>query len=215
MVEFEVPPADGDEESGELWCFISAQRRRRGGGRISISPRTPAGSATSSPSATWTPSTPRRPPSSSRTPRSTRTSASCWSARTSTPSSTPRPTTGTRWSTSPPCKAGKDVYSEKPLTLTIDEGKRLVAAVRESRPRPPDRQPAAQRPALPPGLRAGPQRPARQADADHDDPPRRAQSAGRSSRAAVPTELDWDFWQGQAPALDYVPERCHLWFRYW
>src|SRR5688572_8868621 len=29
-------------------------------------------------------------------------------------------------------KAGKDVYAEKPLTLTIDEGKRLVAAVKES-----------------------------------------------------------------------------------
>src|SRR5438105_1382528 len=29
-------------------------------------------------------------------------------------------------------KAGKDVYGEKPLTLTIDEGKRLVAAVKAS-----------------------------------------------------------------------------------
>src|SRR5213592_4811533 len=29
-------------------------------------------------------------------------------------------------------KAGKDVYSEKPLTLTIDEGKRLVAIARET-----------------------------------------------------------------------------------
>ncbi|MEX2091912.1 MAG: Gfo/Idh/MocA family oxidoreductase, partial [Pirellulales bacterium] len=27
---------------------------------------------------------------------------------------------------------GKDVYSEKPLTLTIDEGKRIVAAVKQS-----------------------------------------------------------------------------------
>src|SRR5213592_2400002 len=30
-------------------------------------------------------------------------------------------------------KAGKDVYSEKPLTLTIEEGKRLVAAARQTK----------------------------------------------------------------------------------
>jgi predicted dehydrogenase len=30
-------------------------------------------------------------------------------------------------------KAGKDVYSEKPLTLTIDEGKKLVAAVKQTK----------------------------------------------------------------------------------
>src|SRR5206468_4079117 len=30
-------------------------------------------------------------------------------------------------------KAGKDVYSEKPLTLTIDEGRRLVAVAGETR----------------------------------------------------------------------------------
>jgi hypothetical protein len=31
----------------------------------------------------------------------------------------------------------------------------------------------------------------------------------------VPKELDWDMWQGQTPTVDYVPERCHRWFRYW
>jgi hypothetical protein len=31
----------------------------------------------------------------------------------------------------------------------------------------------------------------------------------------VPKELDWETWQGQAPELEYVPERTHLYFRYW
>jgi predicted dehydrogenase len=30
------------------------------------------------------------------------------------------------------CRAGKDVYCEKPLTLTIDEGKQLTQVVRET-----------------------------------------------------------------------------------
>src|SRR5436190_2948409 len=30
-------------------------------------------------------------------------------------------------------KAGKDIYTEKPLTLTIDEGKRVVAAVKDTK----------------------------------------------------------------------------------
>jgi hypothetical protein len=31
----------------------------------------------------------------------------------------------------------------------------------------------------------------------------------------VPEGLDWDFWQGQTPTVDYMPERCHVKFRYW
>ena len=31
----------------------------------------------------------------------------------------------------------------------------------------------------------------------------------------MPAELDWDAWQGQARATDFVPERAHSKFRYW
>jgi len=31
----------------------------------------------------------------------------------------------------------------------------------------------------------------------------------------VPKQLNWDFWLGQAPKVDYLPQRCHLHFRYW
>jgi predicted dehydrogenase len=111
-------------------------------------------------------------------------------------------------------KAGKDVYSEKPLTLTIDEGTRLVAAVRKSgrvlQTGSQQRSDARFRLAcelvrngrlgkltaittvLPAGLNQGPFKP-----------------------VPVPKELDWDFWQGQAPRHDYVKERAHLYFRYW
>ena len=111
-------------------------------------------------------------------------------------------------------KAGKDVYSEKPLTLTIDEGKRLVAAVRTSgrilQTGSQQRSDARFRQVcelvrngrlgklthITTILPAGPNR------SDFKKVPR-------------PEELNWDFWQGQAAEHEYIPERCHLWFRYW
>jgi predicted dehydrogenase len=111
-------------------------------------------------------------------------------------------------------KAGKDVYGEKPLTLTIDEGKRLVRAVSERKTvfqtGTQQRSDARFRLAcelvrngrlgqlkeitvwLPAGLRDGP-----------------------FQSAPVPAGLDWDFWLGQAPKVPYVPQRCHVMFRYW
>src|SRR5579863_1890730 len=111
-------------------------------------------------------------------------------------------------------RSGKDVYSEKPLTLTIDEGKKLIAVARETgrilQTGSQQRSNARFRLAcelvrngrigkleriittLPTGLSGGP-----------------------FASKPVPAELDWDFWQGQTPAIDYVPERCHMTFRFW
>ena len=110
-------------------------------------------------------------------------------------------------------KVGKDIYSEKPLTLTIDEGKRLVKAVRESKR---ILQTGSQQRSdknfrlacelvrngrlgklkqinvwLPHGRREGP-----------------------FEKVPVPAGFNWDMWQGQTPATDYVKEKTHVTFRY-
>jgi predicted dehydrogenase len=111
-------------------------------------------------------------------------------------------------------KASKDIYSEKPLTLTIEEGRKLVATVKETKrilqTGSQQRSDARFRLAcelvrngrignlrqvttiLPAGSRGGP-----------------------FAEAPVPKELDWDFWMGQTPKVEYVPQRCHASFRFW
>jgi len=111
-------------------------------------------------------------------------------------------------------KAKKDVYGEKPLTLTIDEGKHVVKAVRDNHIvfQTGTQQRSSQRFHLacelvrndrigklkqvnvfvPAGLREGP-----------------------FKTVPVPAELNWDFWLGQAPQVEYMKERCHSTFRWW
>ena len=111
-------------------------------------------------------------------------------------------------------RAGKDVYCEKPLTLTIDEGKHLIATVRKTnrilQTGTQQRSEKNFRLAcelvqngrigkvkhatvfLPAGRREGPFQP-----------------------SPVPAGFDWDFWMGQTPKVDYVKERTHVTFRYW
>jgi predicted dehydrogenase len=111
-------------------------------------------------------------------------------------------------------KAGKDVYGEKPLTLTIDEGHHVISAVRKNKivlqTGTQQRSSSRFRLAcelvrnqrlgqlkqitvwLPAGLREGP-----------------------FSTQPIPAGLNWDFWLGQAPKVDYVPQRCHTNFRFW
>ncbi len=110
-------------------------------------------------------------------------------------------------------RAGKDVYSEKPLTLTIDEGKRLVRAVGDSRRvlQTGSQQRSNARFQLAVELVRG----GRIGKLKHiltSLPSGR--HGGPFSTARVPAGLDWDTWLGQTPAMDYVPERCHMSFRY-
>jgi len=112
------------------------------------------------------------------------------------------------------CRAGKDVYCEKPLTLTVDEGKLLTKVVQET------------------GrvVQVGTwQR--------SDDRFRRAVEMVRSGRLGkllkvsvamgknpqggpfspepVPAHLNWDMWLGQCPDMPYLKERGHYTFRWW
>jgi len=111
-------------------------------------------------------------------------------------------------------RTGKDIYSEKPLTLTIDEGKRLVQAVKQNQTvfqvGSQQRSDAKFRLAcelvrngrigklqhiivgLPTGPREGP-----------------------FPAQPVPPELNWDFYLGQAPFCDFNGHNFHWNFRWW
>lgn len=112
------------------------------------------------------------------------------------------------------CRAGKDVYCEKPLTLTIDEGKQIRKVVADT------------------GrvVQVGSwQR------SDHHF--RMAVEMVRQGRIGKlktvevvlgknevggpydvdtpPPNLNWDLWQGQTPDVPYIYERSHYTFRWW
>jgi predicted dehydrogenase len=111
-------------------------------------------------------------------------------------------------------KAKKDVYGEKPLTLTIDEGRHVIKAVRENKVvfQTGTQQRSSIRFRLacelirnkrigtlkevhvfvPAGIRGGPFKP-----------------------VPVPKEFNYDYWLGQAPQAEYFEERCHRTFRWW
>jgi predicted dehydrogenase len=40
-------------------------------------------------------------------------------------------------------------------------------------------------------------------------------TGGPFAKAAAPAHLNWDMWLGQAPKVDYIQQRCHNDFRWW
>jgi len=125
-------------------------------------------------------------------------------------------------------QAGKDVYCEKPLTLTIDEGKLICRAVKQTGK----------------VFQVGTQQ---RSEYDHRDEKTKevlqrhvflkavalarsgrlgkklhalssvgtAQRGGPFPTADPPPHLNWDFWLGQAPLVSYCEKRVHYQFRWW
>jgi len=112
------------------------------------------------------------------------------------------------------CRAGKHVYVEKPLTLTIDEGKviRGVAAETGSVIQVGSWQRSDARYRLAVEMvRAGRLGKLRRVSCATGPNP----SGGPFPVRPVPEHLNWNLWLGQAPLTPYIEQRCHYTFRWW
>ena len=112
------------------------------------------------------------------------------------------------------CRAGKDVYVEKPVSLTIDEGKILRKVARETgrivQVGSWQRSDARYRRAVE-MVRAGRIGKLQKVTCATGSNP----SGGPFPQRPVPKHLNWNLWLGQAPKVPYVEERCHYTFRWW
>ncbi len=114
------------------------------------------------------------------------------------------------------CKAGFDIYCEKPLAVTVWEGRQMVNAARkynrvtqcgtQSHSAPHYRE-AMQ---LLHGGYIGKILKAKSWSLRNNNP----KGMGPANITNPPDHLDWDFWLGPLPKLQYFPQRCHGGFRW-
>ncbi len=112
------------------------------------------------------------------------------------------------------CQAGKDVYCEKPLTLTIDEGKALRKVVQRTG-----------RVVQVGSWQRSDHRFRRAVEMVRQGRLGRLQSVdvvlgknevgGPFEPRKVPLNFNWDLWQGQTPDVPFIAERTHYTFRWW
>jgi predicted dehydrogenase len=113
-------------------------------------------------------------------------------------------------------RTGRDVYCEKPLTLTIDEGKVICKAVQATRrvvqvgtqQRSEMKRMFLKAVAIARAGRLGKKLTATCMIGTH-------QPGGPFPVTDPPGTLDWDLWLGQAPKAPYSVQRCHRTFRQW
>jgi predicted dehydrogenase len=113
-------------------------------------------------------------------------------------------------------RAGKDIYCEKPLTLTIEEGKILCKAVKDAgrvfqvgtQQRSEFGNKFLQAVAL---VRQGRLGKVKRVVCAIGGGPR----GGPFKKMKPPEGLDWEMWLGQTPKVEYIPQRCHGNFRWW
>lgn len=113
-------------------------------------------------------------------------------------------------------RAGKDVYCQKPLTLTIDEGKLLCRVTKETgrvlqvgtQQRSEDNNMFLKAVAMVQGGRIGKVK--RVTCAIGGGP-----KGGPFAKTKPPSNLNWNVWLGQTPDVEYIKERGHGNFRWW
>ena len=111
-------------------------------------------------------------------------------------------------------RSGKDVYCEKPLTLTIEEGnlirrtlaetKRVMQVGTQQRSDPKFQTAVAL-------ARSGRLGKVKRITAAIGA----GEAGGPFASSEPPPQLDWQTWLGQAPETNYIPQRCHGYFRWW
>lgn len=113
-------------------------------------------------------------------------------------------------------RAGKDVYCEKPLTLTIDEGKKICEVVKQTgrvfqvgtQQRSEFGGHFLKAVAM---IRDGRIGSLKNVVASTGG----GQTGGPFETKTAPSHLDWNMWLGQAPMVPFTEERCHKNFRWW
>ena len=113
-------------------------------------------------------------------------------------------------------RAGKDIYCQKPLTLTIDEGKKLCKVLRQTgrvfqvgtQQRSENNEMFLKAVAMCHIGRLGKIQRVTCAIGG-------APSGGPFKKSDPPADLNWDMWLGQTPKVEYIQQRCHGNFRWW